>query len=121
MAAQVCILKPCGVQWYVSEWSTCSRSCNGGYRVREVRCLTNNIAPSENCDPQEIPNAQEECKKQPCLEDIDLQCSDQYHKCMVVVQARLCIYPYYRSVCCASCSRAQKTLSTTLHKNRIRR
>ncbi|KAK7929429.1 hypothetical protein WMY93_005824 [Mugilogobius chulae] len=78
--AQTCTLKPCGVQWYVSEWSTCSRSCNGGYRVREVRCLTNNIALSENCDPHVTPNTREECNKQPCLAEIDLQCSDQYHK-----------------------------------------
>ncbi|XP_072319730.1 thrombospondin type-1 domain-containing protein 4-like [Eucyclogobius newberryi] len=121
ITAQACTLEPCGVQWYVSEWSTCSRSCNGGYRVREVHCLTNNMAPSENCDPHVTPNTREECNKQPCLAEIDPQCSDQYHKCMVVVQARLCIYPYYRSVCCASCSRAQKKNSTTIHKNSIRR
>ncbi|XP_055014403.1 thrombospondin type-1 domain-containing protein 4 [Boleophthalmus pectinirostris] len=119
--AQACSLKPCGVQWYVSEWSTCSRSCNGGYRVREVRCLTDDIVPSENCDLHVTPNTQEECNLQPCLAEIDLQCSDQYHKCMVVVQARLCIYPYYRSVCCASCSRAQKTFPANIHQNRIRR
>ncbi|KAJ0033072.1 hypothetical protein NQD34_000179 [Periophthalmus magnuspinnatus] len=121
ITAQACTLKPCGVQWYVSEWSTCSRSCNGGYRVREMRCLTDNIAPSENCDPHVTPNTREECNTQPCLAEIDPQCSDQYHKCLVVVQARLCIYPYYRSVCCASCSRAQKTFPANIHQNRIRR
>uniref|UniRef100_A0A8C6UNE7 PLAC domain-containing protein n=1 Tax=Neogobius melanostomus TaxID=47308 RepID=A0A8C6UNE7_9GOBI len=108
ITAQVCSLKPCGVQCYVSAWSTYSRSCNGGYRVHEVRCLTDNtINYFANYDT--FPSFS------------DPQCSDQYHKCMVVVQARLCIYPYYKSVCCASCSRAQKTYSATIQKNRIRR
>lgn len=48
----------------------CSRSCNGGYRVREVRCLADNIAPSDRCDPSSTPESQEECNKQPCLAEI---------------------------------------------------
>uniref|UniRef100_A0A3B4VKI2 PLAC domain-containing protein n=1 Tax=Seriola dumerili TaxID=41447 RepID=A0A3B4VKI2_SERDU len=107
ITAETCRLKPCGVQWYVTEWSACSRSCNGGYRVREVRCLADNIAPSDRCDPSSTPESREECNKQPCVAEINPSCSDQYHNCMVVVQARLCIYPYYRSVCCTSCSRSQ--------------
>ncbi|XP_067353222.1 thrombospondin type-1 domain-containing protein 4 isoform X1 [Channa argus] len=114
--AQTCSLKPCGVQWYVTEWSTCSRSCNGGYRVREVRCLTDNIVPSDYCDPSLSPESREECNTQPCVAEIDPSCSNQYHNCLVVVQARLCVYPYYRSVCCASCSEMQKT-----YPNHIRR
>ncbi|XP_058497507.1 thrombospondin type-1 domain-containing protein 4 [Solea solea] len=120
ITAQTCRLKPCGVQWYVTEWSACSRSCNGGYRVREVRCLADNIAPSDRCDPNFTPESREECNKQPCLAEINPSCSDQYNNCLVVVQARLCIYPYYRSVCCASCSRAQKTYPNSIQKN-IRR
>ncbi|XP_051801923.1 thrombospondin type-1 domain-containing protein 4 [Acanthochromis polyacanthus] len=121
ITAQLCILKPCGVQWYITEWSSCSRSCSGGYRVREVRCLTDNIVPSDRCDPNSMPESREECNKQPCLAEIDPSCSDQYHNCVVVVQARLCIYPYYRSVCCASCSRAEKTHPNSFQKNYIRR
>nr|XP_046234510.1 thrombospondin type-1 domain-containing protein 4 [Scatophagus argus] len=121
ITAQLCRLKPCGVQWYVTEWSACSRSCNGGYRVREVRCLADNISPSDRCDHSLTPESREECNKQPCLAEINPSCSDQYHNCMVVVQARLCIYPYYRSVCCASCSRAQKTYPSSLQKSYIRR
>ncbi|XP_040002820.1 thrombospondin type-1 domain-containing protein 4 [Xiphias gladius] len=121
ITAQTCRLKPCGVQWYVTDWSACSRSCNGGYRVREVRCLADNIAPSELCDPSLIPESREECNKQPCVAEINPSCSDQYHNCMVVVQARLCIYHYYKNVCCASCSRAQKTYPKAFQKNHIRR
>ncbi|TKS68130.1 Thrombospondin type-1 domain-containing protein 4 A [Collichthys lucidus] len=121
ITAQPCRLRPCGVQWYVTDWSACSRSCSGGYRVREVRCLADNISPSDRCDPSVTPESQEECNKQPCLAEINPSCGDQYHNCMVVVQARLCIYPYYRSVCCASCSRAHKTYPNSLQKNHIRR
>ncbi|XP_070826956.1 thrombospondin type-1 domain-containing protein 4 [Chaetodon trifascialis] len=121
ITAQLCRLKPCGVQWYVTEWSACSRSCNGGYRVREVRCLADNIVPSDSCDPSLIPESREECNKQPCLVETNPSCSDQYHNCMVVVQARLCIYPYYRHVCCTSCSRAHKTYPSSFQKNRIHR
>ncbi|XP_069553252.1 thrombospondin type-1 domain-containing protein 4 [Brachyistius frenatus] len=121
ITAQRCRLKPCGVQWYVTDWSACSRSCNGGYRVREVRCLTDNIVPSDHCEPSLMPESREECNKQPCLAEINPLCSNQYHNCMVVVQARLCVYPYYRSVCCASCSHAQKTYPNSFQKNHIRR
>ncbi|CAL8069311.1 unnamed protein product [Orchesella dallaii] len=34
----------------------------------------------------------------------DTECTDQYRNCALVVQARLCRYKYYRSVCCNSCS-----------------
>ncbi|XP_041789900.1 thrombospondin type-1 domain-containing protein 4 [Chelmon rostratus] len=121
VTAQLCRLKPCGVQWYVTEWSACSRSCDGGYRVREVRCLADNIVPSDHCDPSLTPESREACNTQPCLAEINPSCSDQYHNCMVVVQARLCIYPYYRRVCCASCSRAHKTYPSSFQKNHIRR
>ncbi|XP_028284308.1 thrombospondin type-1 domain-containing protein 4 [Parambassis ranga] len=121
ITAQPCRLKPCGVQWYVTEWSACSRSCNGGYRVREVRCLADNIVPSDHCDLSLTPESREECNMQPCLPETNPSCSDQYHNCMVVVQARLCIYPYYRSVCCTSCSRAQTTYPKSLQKNFIHR
>uniref|UniRef100_UPI003AAA4393 thrombospondin type-1 domain-containing protein 4 n=1 Tax=Centroberyx gerrardi TaxID=166262 RepID=UPI003AAA4393 len=121
ITSQPCQLKLCGVQWYVTDWSACSRSCSGGYRVREVRCLTDNIVPSDHCDPSLTPESREECNTQPCVAEIDPSCRDQYHNCMVVVQARLCIYPYYRTACCASCSRATKTYPNTIHKNHIRR
>uniref|UniRef100_A0A8C2WE26 ADAMTS-like 7 n=1 Tax=Cyclopterus lumpus TaxID=8103 RepID=A0A8C2WE26_CYCLU len=121
ITAQPCRLKPCGVQWYVTEWSACSRSCNGGYRMREVRCLANNATPSDRCDPGLTPEGREECNEQPCITEMSESADDQYHNCMVVVQARLCVYTYYRSVCCASCSRVKNSYPASLHKNHIRR
>ncbi|RVE76383.1 hypothetical protein OJAV_G00007300 [Oryzias javanicus] len=121
ITSQPCRLKPCGVQWYVTEWSTCSRSCNGGYRVREVRCLSDDIVPSDKCHPALTPESREECNKQPCQPETNPLCSDQFHNCVLVVQARLCVYPYYRRVCCASCSRTQRTNNISMQRNRIYR
>ncbi|XP_062334155.1 thrombospondin type-1 domain-containing protein 4-like [Osmerus eperlanus] len=105
ISSQPCQLKLCGVQWYMTEWSACSRSCEGGYRVREVRCLADNMAPSNLCDPSLTPESSAECNPQPCVTDASVSCRDQYDNCVVVVQARLCVYPYYRTACCTSCSR----------------
>lgn len=35
----------------------------------------------------------------------DENCKDRYYNCNVVVQARLCVYNYYKTACCASCTR----------------
>lgn len=54
--------------WFLSP--QCSRSCNHGYRVREVRCLTDNITPSDHCDPSLTPKNRTECNTQPCVAEI---------------------------------------------------
>ncbi|NXD22452.1 THSD4 protein, partial [Spelaeornis formosus] len=102
---QSCYLKPCGSKWFHTEWSTCSKSCEGGFRVREVRCLSDDMAASTQCDPQLKPEEKEPCNTQDCVPEIDENCKDKYYNCNVVVQARLCVYTYYKSACCASCSR----------------
>ncbi|XP_062371648.1 thrombospondin type-1 domain-containing protein 4 [Sardina pilchardus] len=103
---QPCRLSTCGAQWYLTDWSSCSRSCAGGYRVREVRCLNDVMAPSDGCDPGLAPESREDCNTQPCQPDRDGWCRDLHFNCELVVQAQLCVYDYYRSTCCASCSRA---------------
>ncbi|XP_031416185.1 thrombospondin type-1 domain-containing protein 4 [Clupea harengus] len=105
---QTCHLGSCGAQWYLTDWSSCSRSCEGGYRVREVRCLGDDMTPTDGCDPSLAPESREECNTQPCPSDSDESCRDLYFNCEVVVQAQLCVYNYYRTACCASCSRGSK-------------
>ncbi|XP_025904621.1 thrombospondin type-1 domain-containing protein 4-like [Nothoprocta perdicaria] len=102
---QSCHLKPCGAKWFHTEWSTCSKSCEGGFRVREVRCLSDDMTPSTQCDPQLKPEEKEPCNTQDCIPEIDENCKDKYYNCNVVVQARLCVYTYYKTACCASCTR----------------
>ncbi|XP_038606171.1 thrombospondin type-1 domain-containing protein 4 [Tachyglossus aculeatus] len=102
---QPCHPQPCGAKWFTTEWSACSKTCEGGFRVREVRCLSDQLAPSSRCDPQLKPQEKESCNPQDCMPEIDEHCQDQYYNCNVVVQARLCVYSYYQTACCASCAR----------------
>ncbi|XP_069041565.1 thrombospondin type-1 domain-containing protein 4 [Lepisosteus oculatus] len=103
---QSCSAGPCKPQWFTTDWSACSRSCMGGVQVREVRCLTEDRNLSRDCDPSARPQEQQLCNQQPCNADLDENCQDKHHNCPLLVQARMCIYSYYKAVCCASCTRA---------------
>lgn len=48
----------------------CSKSCEGGFRVREVRCLSDDMAASTQCDPQLKPEEKELCNTQDCVPEI---------------------------------------------------
>ncbi|KAM8973938.1 thrombospondin type-1 domain-containing protein 4 isoform 2-T2 [Pelodytes ibericus] len=103
---QSCHLKTCGAKWFYTDWSTCSKSCEGGFRIREVRCLSDDMTHSDKCEPDLKPDDTETCNPQDCIPEIDENCKDKYYNCNVVVQARLCVYAYYKTACCASCLRA---------------
>ncbi|KQL61214.1 Thrombospondin type-1 domain-containing protein 4 [Amazona aestiva] len=98
---------PCAgkVEWFAGGWTQCSKSCEGGFRVREVRCLSDDMIASTQCDPQLKPEEKEACNTQDCIPEVDENCKDKYYNCNVVVQARLCVYTYYKTACCASCTR----------------
>nr|XP_029497595.1 thrombospondin type-1 domain-containing protein 4-like [Oncorhynchus nerka] len=102
---QSCNLKSCGAKWYHTDWSACSKTCEGGFRVREVRCLSDDMLSREGCEEELKPVEREECNPEPCVPHIDENCRDKYFNCNVVVQARLCVYDYYKTTCCASCTR----------------
>ncbi|XP_012867367.1 PREDICTED: thrombospondin type-1 domain-containing protein 4 [Dipodomys ordii] len=105
---QPCRRQPCGATWFSTEWSACSKTCQGGFRVREVRCLSDDMTLSDLCDPHLKPEERESCNPQDCLPEVDASCQDKYFNCNVVVQARLCIYQYYQGACCASCTRVAR-------------
>lgn len=111
LAQQSCFIKACGAQWHYTDWSTCSRSCESGFRLREVLCLSDDMKPSDGCSQSLKPHHREACHPGPCLPLIDEKCRDKYFNCNVVVQARLCVYDYYQQVCCASCTRAAQRRS----------
>lgn len=50
--------------------SQCSKTCEGGFRVREVRCLSDDMLPSEGCDEQLRPAEREDCNPEPCIPHI---------------------------------------------------
>ncbi|KAM8895250.1 thrombospondin type-1 domain-containing protein 4 isoform 1-T1 [Spinachia spinachia] len=105
LGQQSCNLKACGAKWYHTDWSACSKTCEQGFRVREVRCLSEDALSSEGCDQRLRPVGREHCNPEPCLPSIDENCRDKYFNCNVVVQARLCVYDYYKTTCCSSCTR----------------
>ncbi|XP_042295953.1 ADAMTS-like protein 4 [Sceloporus undulatus] len=103
---QPCLGTACEALWFSTAWSACSRSCMGGVQVREVQCLTQNKTLSSLCPPDLKPAKKRPCNPQPCLQELDENCKDVLHNCPVIVQARLCVYAYYKSICCASCTHA---------------
>ncbi|CAI9731451.1 type-1 domain-containing 4-like isoform X1 [Octopus vulgaris] len=65
-ATKPCELEPCGPQWYMMNWSECSRTCDLGHRTREVKCLTEDNKASLDCDVKKKPNKRESCNIQEC-------------------------------------------------------
>ncbi|XP_058993468.1 ADAMTS-like protein 4 isoform X1 [Mustela lutreola] len=103
-ALQPCQGQDCSDRWFSTPWSPCSRSCQGGIQTREVQCLTANQTLSVRCPPHLRPSRKRPCNSQPCSQRPDDQCKDSSPHCPLVVQARLCVYPYYTATCCRSCA-----------------
>ncbi|XP_030605999.1 thrombospondin type-1 domain-containing protein 4 [Archocentrus centrarchus] len=106
-AVQECEMEACLPQWFTTEWSACSRSCGKGLQMREVRCLTPEKKHSHECDSNTKPIQEQICNTIPCSPQVpDENCRDVRQQCELVVQARLCVYAYYKKACCASCAQS---------------
>lgn len=105
---QTCEVEACRAQWFTTDWSACSKSCGDGVQTRDVRCLTPDKQPSSSCVPAHRPHPQQSCNSAPCSPSLDESCKDRRANCLMVVQARLCVYSYYKTVCCASCTQRAK-------------
>ncbi|XP_025899013.1 ADAMTS-like protein 4 [Nothoprocta perdicaria] len=63
---QPCTGTICRPRWFVSTWSACSRSCQGGVQARAVHCLAPNQTLSTQCPPRLRPARQRPCNDRPC-------------------------------------------------------
>ncbi|EPY79577.1 ADAMTS-like protein [Camelus ferus] len=97
-ALQPCQGQDCQDRWFSTPWSP------GGVQTREVQCLTANQTLSIRCPLHLRPSRKRSCNSQPCSQRPDDQCKDSSPHCPLVVQARLCVYPYYTATCCRSCA-----------------
>ncbi|CAH1796677.1 unnamed protein product [Owenia fusiformis] len=68
---QPCNVEPC-VEWEMSEWSTCSKTCGRGSQEREVTCPIPNM-----CDDEMKPQTVQLCELQACSRWV----SGQWSKC----------------------------------------
>ncbi|XP_043279852.1 thrombospondin type-1 domain-containing protein 4-like [Venturia canescens] len=129
---------PCQATWYTSDWTECSRSCGTGTQSRQVKCLDSDTRGVDEfrirCNETERPESRKICNDYPCRGSIELRddelstrsqyvqndpeatngisgndnCTDSMSNCGLVTQARLCIYPFYRKICCSSCSKSRR-------------
>ncbi|XP_066592794.1 ADAMTS-like protein 4 [Prorops nasuta] len=120
-----CTGPTCTSHWFMSDWTECSRTCGKGVQKREVKCLNSEGRLPENhevhCQANDRPESRRYCNEFPCKHDNqgpamiqndpeifngpegNSHCKDTISNCHLVIQARLCTYPYYQKSCCASC------------------
>ncbi|XP_059486899.1 A disintegrin and metalloproteinase with thrombospondin motifs 10 isoform X2 [Neocloeon triangulifer] len=122
LAERACEERPCGGQWFASEWGACEEDC--GPQSREVRCLDEAAKAAEDCANDERPAARRPCSS--CSKSLEQNlvssdlpraqllarsepevenCKDALRDCGLVLRARLCGNRYYRTRCCVTCSR----------------
>ncbi|XP_047474105.1 uncharacterized protein LOC125028674 [Penaeus chinensis] len=61
-----CDVRPCTPEWFTSEWSECSASCEGGVMRREVTCLDPGRRPSAECHNTTKPASRQPCHLHSC-------------------------------------------------------
>ncbi|XP_053694412.1 thrombospondin type-1 domain-containing protein 4 [Sabethes cyaneus] len=125
-------ISDCKPRWHYSEWTECTKSCDGGNQRRVVKCLELNLREkvmqeSASCRYADRPVAYRVCNEDPCptttststttavasmepyvdaREDIaqnDAGCHDDFPNCSIVLKAKLCSYAYYSQACCQTC------------------
>ncbi|KAM8717604.1 hypothetical protein ACLKA7_004322 [Drosophila subpalustris] len=108
----------CAPRWHYSEWSECTKSCDGGTQRRSVKCLEydeklNALRESNKCRYALREPIYRNCNTQKCEDltnellqnDEAAECLDHFPNCKWAVQAKLCSYDYYRDNCCISCTK----------------
>ncbi|KAJ8678609.1 hypothetical protein QAD02_014396 [Eretmocerus hayati] len=125
---RTCMGPPCNATWFMSDWSTCSRSCGRGIQKREVNCIGPDGMPMNlrelECDENEKPVDWRNCNEKPCdtqiaeetnsVGDTDgetrtgLGCEDMLTDCWKIRQIGRdsddkCQKMTYKKGCCKAC------------------
>ncbi|XP_032680158.1 thrombospondin type-1 domain-containing protein 4-like isoform X2 [Odontomachus brunneus] len=107
---QVCRMSLCSPEWFTSDWSTCSTTCDFGIQTRLVRCIIDGVS-SANCSEIGKPIAEQRCNMEPCKKQLAVnkppkkvhessECVDKSPNCAVVIKNGLCRVKYYNNMCC---------------------
>ncbi|XP_036321209.1 thrombospondin type-1 domain-containing protein 4 isoform X3 [Rhagoletis pomonella] len=109
----------CGPRWHYSEWSECTKTCDGGTQRRSVKCLEydereSSMRESSKCRYSLREPIYRSCNTHKCEEpqlellqnDVAVSCVDEFNNCQWAVKAKLCSYDYYKQNCCYSCRAA---------------
>ncbi|XP_059152911.1 thrombospondin type-1 domain-containing protein 4-like isoform X2 [Physella acuta] len=131
-AREVCRSLPeCSPQWFMTEWSQCSKTCGLGVKTREVKCLDADLNPSTECQEKGKPSRRDSCNPQQCEErymefsetpmaltneavqmdgsvvgtGVTCKDSESSRWCHLAKQARLCHYLHYKKICCHTCTK----------------
>ncbi|XP_041451857.1 thrombospondin type-1 domain-containing protein 4 isoform X2 [Drosophila obscura] len=103
----------CAPRWHYSEWSQCTKSCDGGTQRRNLRCLEydgtqNNLRDSTKCRYAARETIFRSCNTHDCNEHhqnySSSTCTDKLSNCKWAAKGKLCSYEYYRMSCCISCA-----------------
>uniref|UniRef100_A0A1I8PD91 PLAC domain-containing protein n=1 Tax=Stomoxys calcitrans TaxID=35570 RepID=A0A1I8PD91_STOCA len=109
----------CGPRWHYSEWSECTKTCDGGTQRRSVKCLEYNeleniLKESNKCRYSIREPIYRSCNTHKCDDlryeqvqnddAIIMPCTDAFTNCAWAVKAKLCSYEYYKQKCCYSCN-----------------
>ncbi|KAF4514264.1 UNVERIFIED_CONTAM: hypothetical protein B566_EDAN018667 [Ephemera danica] len=63
---RACSEQPCGPEWFMADWGSCSHGCGTGSQRREVRCLDEAYRPSSSCTQELRPTIHRACNTHAC-------------------------------------------------------
>ncbi|XP_065194990.1 protein madd-4-like [Sycon ciliatum] len=93
--------------WRVDKWGECSKTCGGGYRMRQVYCVNAfNNQPARSCPLCLKPKDSIACSQLPCPDSAGAQgpsqCREEPRYCRTLKRMSLCQLDESRQ-CCDSC------------------
>lgn len=62
-----CEVKTCGPEWFLTDWTHCSRECGTGVQKREVKCLDEKQQISFGCPEDKRPHNKRICNTHECI------------------------------------------------------